>query len=62
MARGKLTFRQRDLTAAIKGAQAAGMSIGRVEIGRDGKIVIIAAGTATADDVEPRTPPEEIIL
>ena len=38
------------------------MSIGRVEIGRDGKIVIIAAGTATADDVEPRTPPGEIIL
>jgi hypothetical protein len=40
MARGPL-FRQRDLTRAIKGAEQAGRVPTRVEIGRDGKIVVI---------------------
>jgi hypothetical protein len=42
MARGPL-FRQRDLTRAIKGAEQAGRVPTRVEIGRDGKIVVIFA-------------------
>ena len=41
MARAPLTFRQRDLERAIKGAKAAGLEISRVEIDRDGKIVVI---------------------
>ena len=41
MARGPTTFRQRDATAAIKAARAAGLEVARVEIGKDGKIVII---------------------
>lgn len=41
MSRGPCTFRQRDLTAAVKAAQAAGLCIARVEVDRDGKIVVV---------------------
>ncbi|MFZ2079149.1 MAG: hypothetical protein WAV38_21365, partial [Xanthobacteraceae bacterium] len=41
MARGPCTFRQTDLKRAIKGAHAAGMEIARVEISKDGKIVMV---------------------
>src|SRR5205085_140458 len=33
MSRGPATFRQRDVTAAVKAATAAGLNIARVEIG-----------------------------
>ena len=39
MARGSCTFRQRDVTAAVKAAIAAGVNIARVEIDREGKII-----------------------
>jgi hypothetical protein len=50
MARGPSTFRQRDVTAAVKALRAAGCDGGRVEIGPDGKIVIVfgAPGSAPA--------------
>lgn len=41
MSRGPLTFKQRDVTRALKGAVAAGIGVKRVEIDRDGKIVIV---------------------
>ncbi|HUW74401.1 MAG TPA: hypothetical protein VMW05_10335 [Methyloceanibacter sp.] len=41
MARAPLTFRQSDLERAIKGAKATGLEISRVEIDKDGKIVVI---------------------
>jgi len=44
--RGECTFRQRDVTAAVKAAQNAGLSIARVEIGKDGQITVVA-GTPT---------------
>ncbi len=43
MARGPLTFRQRDVVAAVKAVERAGHQVGRVEIGRDGKIVVVLA-------------------
>lgn len=43
MARGACTFRQRDLSAAIKAVAAAGMDVRSVEVDKDGKIVIHAA-------------------
>jgi hypothetical protein len=45
--RAPSTFRQGDVTRAIKATKAAGVDIGRIEIAKDGRIVIIpAAGTA----------------
>ena len=41
MARGPLTFRQRDLVRALKSARAAGLEVSKVEIDKDGKIVVI---------------------
>jgi hypothetical protein len=41
MARAPSTFRQQDLTKAIKGVAAAGMHVTRVEIDKAGRIAII---------------------
>ena len=45
MPRGPSTFRQRDVTAAVKAVEAAGHKIARVEIGRDGRIIVFPART-----------------
>lgn len=41
MANTHAPFKQIDVTRAVKGAVAAGLSIGRVEIDRNGKIVMV---------------------
>jgi hypothetical protein len=43
MSGGPSKFRQRDLMRALKGAKAAGIEVGRIEIDPDGKIVVITA-------------------
>jgi hypothetical protein len=40
MARGPLTFRQRDLTAAVKAVAAAEYEIVRVRVNRAGDIIV----------------------
>jgi hypothetical protein len=47
MARAPAIFRQADVTRAFRAAQAAGVRVARVEIDREGKIVIV-----TADELE----------
>ena len=42
MSRGQQTFKQRDVTKALKATVKAGISVGRVEIDKEGKIVIVA--------------------
>lgn len=50
MAAARAPFKQIDVTRAAKGVAAAGLPVGRVEIDRDGKIVIlIADGGQTAE-------------
>ena len=44
MARTPSTFRQQDVTRAVKAVAAAGVHIARIEIDKAGKIVIITAG------------------
>jgi hypothetical protein len=51
MPRRPCSFKQRDVTAAVKAVEAAGKEVARVEIGKDGKIVIIA-GKPGADDLD----------
>jgi len=43
MARAPSTFRQQDVTRAIRAVAAAGVGIARVEVDRAGKIAIITA-------------------
>jgi hypothetical protein len=43
VARAPSTFRQGDITRAVKAVRCAGVEIARVEIAKDGKIVIITA-------------------
>jgi len=47
MARAPSIFRQQDVTRAFRAAKAAGVRVARVEIDREGKIVIV-----TADELE----------
>ena len=47
MPRGPTTFRQRDVAAAIKAARQAGLLVMRVEVDREGRIVLITAGEVT---------------
>jgi hypothetical protein len=49
MARAPSTFRQQDVTRAIKAVAAAGVDISRVEIDKAGKITIIAIGAEPHD-------------
>jgi hypothetical protein len=46
MARAPSTFRQQDVTRAVKAVSEAGVHIARIEIDKTGKIVIITANTS----------------
>ena len=50
MARSPLTFRQRDLIAAIKCIEATGNRVSRVEIG-EGRVVVVVA--KSGEDTSP---------
>jgi hypothetical protein len=41
VSRGPQTFRQRDLTTALKAAKAAGREIARLKLDKQGRIVVI---------------------
>jgi hypothetical protein len=43
MSRGPCTFKQRDVTKAVKAIVAAGVQVERVEIDKAGKIIIVTA-------------------
>jgi hypothetical protein len=50
MARAPSTFRQQDVTRAVKAVTAAGVHIARIEIDKAGKIVIITADPTNPSD------------
>jgi hypothetical protein len=50
MARAPSTFRQQDVTRAVKAVAAAGVHIAKVEIDKSGKITIITADAPAALD------------
>ena len=52
MARAPSTFRQVDVTKAVKAVRSAGVDIVRVELTKDGKIVIITAPATEPSQAE----------
>jgi hypothetical protein len=50
MARGPSIFRQQDVTRALRATVAAGIEVSRVEIDKEGKIVIVAGKTMGEHD------------
>jgi hypothetical protein len=52
MARGSLPFRQRDLVRALKGTKAAGLEVAKIEIDKNGKIVVIIGKPDVLGDAE----------
>jgi hypothetical protein len=40
MARGPLRFRQRDVSATLRALKAAGVSVARVEVGKEGVTIV----------------------
>jgi hypothetical protein len=52
-----MSVRQRDVAAAVKGAVAAGVEVARIEVDKEGRIVIVAgkpneASTGPADALD----------
>jgi hypothetical protein len=56
MPRTPSAFRQLDLTRALRGAGAAGRDVRRVEIDRDGRIVLVLADDAEPAESEAKPP------
>jgi hypothetical protein len=46
MSRRPCVFRQRDVTKAVKAVVAAGVAVAKVEVDRDGKIVVVLGETS----------------
>jgi hypothetical protein len=49
MSRGSCTFKQADITKAVKAVTAAGIEVARVEVDKNGKIVIVVGKPAEAN-------------
>ncbi len=49
MSRGPCTFKQNDVTRAVKAVVAAGVEVARVEVDKDGRIVVVA-GKSVPDE------------
>lgn len=46
------SFKQADVTRAVRAAKAAGIEVGRVEVFPNGRIAVYAAGSAAVDDLD----------
>ncbi len=57
MSRDRLTFRQRDLTAALKAAKDAGVTVRRIEVRKDA--VVLIPGAPEPPEPEVNTEPED---
>jgi hypothetical protein len=55
MSRGKQIFKQADVTKALKGTVNAGLPVQRVEIDRDGKIIVFTGKQPKYSEIEDAT-------
>lgn len=62
MSRGPSTFRQNDLTRAIRGARKAGVNVTRAEIGKDGTIILVVGKSDHVSSSPESTPDDELEL
>ena len=49
MSRRPCVFRQRDVTRAVKAVAAAGVTVAKVEVDKDGKIVVVVGEAGKTD-------------
>ena len=61
MSKGLQIFKQTDLLRAIKTFQKAGLPIARVEIDRDGKIVVVAGKPSDENRMTIANPWDEVL-
>ena len=62
MSRGQQSFRQSDVTKAVKATVKAGVAVGRVEIDKNSKIVVVAATPQDADEEKPEENEWNVVL
>jgi hypothetical protein len=60
MSRSTSTFRQSDLTRAIRGVRNAGVDVARAEIAKDGKIIIVVGEVGNASSNVELTPDDAL--
>jgi hypothetical protein len=53
MSRRPCVFRQRDVTRAVKAVAAAGVTVAKVEVDKDGKIVVVVGEPGKAEVQNP---------
>ena len=60
MSRSTSTFRQSDLTRAIRGVRNAGGDVARAEIAKDGRIIIVVGEASNVSSSAELTPDDEL--
>ena len=60
MGHGRCTFRDVDLTRALRAAKKAGADVARAEVTRDGKIVLVLKNDGQARSISERNEWDEI--
>lgn len=53
MSRRPCVFRQRDVTRAVKAVAAAGVAVAKVEVDKDGKIIVVVGKPGKAEALSP---------
>jgi hypothetical protein len=53
MSRGPHTFKQTDITRAIRATVAAGVEVARVEVSQDGRIVVVLGKAGPVSEPNP---------
>ena len=60
MGRGPSTFKEGDLTRALRAAKKAGANVARADVARDGKIVLVLKKDSEAPSASERNEWDEI--